>query len=113
MGLPVSVLAGVANAKVDSLLKRFTEKMNGIYQCFVINADQGRGLDFPTNAEIEAHGGNYLIVGVLPKDYLQYDQFLGRVGRMNHKGRYSVVIEDKNAVNLTCEAHLNTVLDIL
>jgi hypothetical protein len=53
-------------------VKSFPLKQNDQYACFIISDSQGRGLDFPSSAEIEEAGGVYLIVGMLPNTFLQF-----------------------------------------
>ncbi len=66
---------------------------------FIINDAQGRGMDFTSSTEIEENGGVYLIVGQLPKSFLQFNQFLGRTGRIGNKAQYSIIVHDNDAKN--------------
>ena len=85
--------------EVESTISIFTEKSNGRYQSLIISSDLGRGLDFPTDSNIEDAGGVFLIIATLPKYYLQYRQYIGRTGRIGNKGEYCVILHDKDAKN--------------
>ncbi len=51
---------------IEAALFKFEVKVEEKYQVFIINEEQGRGIDFKSSSEIEANGGVYLIVGCLP-----------------------------------------------
>lgn len=93
--LKVCGLHDMEISEIEVALKSFTQRVEGQYQVYLLDEEQGRGLDFPSNSEIEANGGVYLIVACLPQRFLQYSQFLGRTGRLGNKGQYSVVLFDK------------------
>jgi hypothetical protein len=50
----------------------FNRRQGNQYPVFIINDLQGRGLDFPSSAEIEENGGVYLVIAKLPDSFLQY-----------------------------------------
>jgi len=85
-GLAVEDLAKKSFIESNSSLSIFTQKQDSGYPVFLINEAQGRGLDFLSNFNIEEAGGNLVIVGKLPKSFLQYRQFLGRSGRIGNRG---------------------------
>jgi len=84
--MPTEVLRGATKERVDACLGFFAKRQNDRYPVFIVGESQGRGLDFGTNAEIEAAGGVFLVIATLPSHYLQYQQFLGRTGRVGNKG---------------------------
>lgn len=91
---------------VESLMGTFNKKQEGTYMAFVIDEEQGRGLDFASSTDIEANGGVHVVVGSLPAHYLQFRQFIGRTGRIGNRGSYSVVLYDKEARLMTPESYL-------
>ena len=64
----------------------------GSYPICILNEEQGRGIDFSTNNLIEEQGGNYVIVGVVPKTPRDLQQFIGRSGRMGNKAQHSIIL---------------------
>jgi hypothetical protein len=69
-GLQVADLSSMNIDELEVELKQFTNKVNDSYMVYLINEEQGRGLDFPTNIEIEKNGGVYLIVTCLAQRFL-------------------------------------------
>ena len=66
-------LAEDSPEKINSVLESFTEKLGNHYQVYILDEHQGRGLDFPSKPEIEAHGGVYLIIASLPDSIKEYE----------------------------------------
>jgi hypothetical protein len=96
-GVTVENLAIMDPPSVESSLAIFSKKHNGQYAAFLINQDQGRGLDFPSCSEIEQGGGVHVMIIELPKFFLQFRQFIGRTCRIGNKGSYQVILYDKDA----------------
>jgi len=71
-----------------------------MYPKFIINESQGRGLDFASTQEIEGHGGVFLILAQLPSTFLQYQQYLGRTGRISNKSQYQIILHDPDGKNV-------------
>lgn len=72
IGVRTEVLRDGDKERVEASLAYFSKRQNGLYPCFIVGENQGRGLDFSSNSEIEVAGGVYLIVATLPKHYLQF-----------------------------------------
>ena len=52
--------------EVDAALEQFVNKVNDRYQVYIASPAQGRGIDFPSNVDIEKNGGVYVIIANLP-----------------------------------------------
>ncbi len=109
----VEVLWAKEFIESNACLSVFTRKQAERYPVFIINECQGRGLDFPSNTDIEESGGVYLIVAKLPSSFLQFKQFLGRTGRIGNKSQYSVLLHDSDAKNEEGSSYLDKMLEIL
>jgi hypothetical protein len=53
-------------------MKTFTSAGGFRYPVFVITKNQGRGMDFPTNHDIEASGGVHVIIASMPSYFLEF-----------------------------------------
>jgi L-amino acid N-acyltransferase YncA len=69
-GITVECMTTMTPPEVESCLAIFTKKQKDHYAVFLINPDQGRGLDFPTCSDIEANGGNHVLIAELPSYFL-------------------------------------------
>jgi superfamily II DNA/RNA helicase len=98
--LPVYSLWEQPFVETNSILQLFTNRQANQFPIFIMSDSQGRGLDFSSSSEIEANGGVYLILAKLPPTFLQYRQYLGRTGRIQNKGQYSVILHDGDAKNV-------------
>jgi hypothetical protein len=58
--------------EVDAALEQFVNKVNDRYQVYIASPAQGRGIDFPSDVDIEKNGGVYVTIANLPQHYLQY-----------------------------------------
>jgi hypothetical protein len=65
-GLAVENLSTMDPPSVESCLSIFCKMHNSKFAVFLINSNQGRGLDFPTNSAIEGNGGIYVMIAELP-----------------------------------------------
>jgi len=67
-------------------------------------------LDIQTSTSIENEGGIYVVIGVLPKTFREFEQFKGRTRRMGNKGQYSVILWEENSLDPECflKEHLTT-----
>jgi len=57
---------------IESALRVFNKKHEKGYTVYLINENQGRGMDFPSSSEIEQRGGIFVIISALPSYYLQF-----------------------------------------
>jgi superfamily II DNA/RNA helicase len=84
--------------QIVGTLKTFTTKTNGRYPTVIISLDQSRGMDFPSSEQIEANGGNHLILASMPSSYAAYQQALGRTCRIGNKGIVSIILWEAKAI---------------
>jgi hypothetical protein len=58
-------------------------------------------MDFPTNHDIEASGGVHVIIASMLSYFLEFQSYVGRIGRIGNKGRYCVLIHDRDSKKMT------------
>jgi hypothetical protein len=71
-GLTVENMGAMDPPSVESSLAIFCKTHNAKYAVFLINSYQGRGIDFPTNSDIEQNGGVFVMITELPRYFLQF-----------------------------------------
>lgn len=60
--------------QVDTFINEsFLKKQELYYYTCLLNENQGRGLDAPTNSEIEDNGGITTIIAKVPRSYQEFD----------------------------------------
>ena len=65
-GLPVEPLFELDVTATDSVLATFIMRRNERYAIYIVNHQQGRGVDFPSSCEIETNGGVHVLIVGLP-----------------------------------------------
>lgn len=80
--------------KTSETIQNDFNKVNkdGVWNCYLINEQQGTGTDFLSHPDIERNGGVKVIVAVEPKSYAELCQFQRRTARLNNKGKVFYIL---------------------
>ena len=68
----VENLGGCEPNQISGIIRTLTEASAFRYPAFFVNQEQGRGIDFPTNQDIESSGGVHVIIAQLPETFLEF-----------------------------------------